>query len=57
MTEKVFYQDSYRKTLSSEIVELTEDGAVLWGFGMYICVHLSISGENNIRSYNFFTQT
>ena len=29
MTEKVFYQDSYRKTLSSEIVELTEDGAVL----------------------------
>jgi misacylated tRNA(Ala) deacylase len=29
MTEKVFYQDSYRKTLSSEVVEVLDDGVIL----------------------------
>jgi misacylated tRNA(Ala) deacylase len=29
MTEKVFYQDSYRKTYSSEVVEIVDGGVVL----------------------------
>jgi len=29
MTEKVFYQDSYRKTLTSEVVEVLDDGLLL----------------------------
>ena len=29
MTEKVFYQDSYQKTLASEVVELVDDGVIL----------------------------
>lgn len=29
MTEKVFYQDSYQKTLSSRVVEVLDDGVVL----------------------------
>ncbi len=29
MTEKVFYQDSYLKTLDSEVVDVLEDGVVL----------------------------
>ena len=29
MTEKVFYQDSYLKTLSSEVVEVLDDGLLL----------------------------
>ncbi len=29
MTEKVFYQDSYQKTLDSEVVELRDQGVVL----------------------------
>ena len=29
MTEKVFYQDSYQKTLSSEVVEVLDDGVIL----------------------------
>ncbi len=29
MTEKVFYQDSYRKTLSSEVVEVVDKGVIL----------------------------
>lgn len=29
MTEKVFYQDSYRKTLDSEVVDVLDDGVVL----------------------------
>ncbi len=29
MTEKVFYQDSYLKTLDSEVVEVLDDGVVL----------------------------
>ncbi|MCG6891543.1 MAG: alanyl-tRNA editing protein [Gammaproteobacteria bacterium] len=29
MTEKVFYQDSYQKTLSSEVVEVLDDGLLL----------------------------
>ncbi len=29
MTKKVFYQDSYQKTLTSEVVEVVEDGVLL----------------------------
>ena len=29
MTEKVFYQDSYQKTLTSEVVEVLDDGLLL----------------------------
>ena len=29
MTEKIFYQDSYRKTHQSEVVELLDEGVVL----------------------------
>jgi len=29
MTEKVFYQDSYQKTLTSEVVEVLDDGVLL----------------------------
>ena len=29
MTEKVFYQDSYQKALSSEVVEVLDDGVIL----------------------------
>jgi misacylated tRNA(Ala) deacylase len=29
MTEKVFYQDSYQKTLSSEVVEVIDNGVIL----------------------------
>ena len=29
MTEKVFYQDSYQKTLSSEVVEVLDNGVIL----------------------------
>ena len=29
MTEKIFYQDSYQKTLSSEVVEVLDDGVIL----------------------------
>ena len=29
MTEKAFYQDSYQKTLTSEVVEVLEDGLLL----------------------------
>ena len=29
MTEKVFYQDSYLKTLSSEVVEVLDEGLIL----------------------------
>ncbi len=29
MTEKVFYQDSYRKTLSSEVLEVVDRGVIL----------------------------
>jgi misacylated tRNA(Ala) deacylase len=29
MTEKVFYQDSYQKTLSSEVVEVLDNGLIL----------------------------
>ena len=29
MTEKVFYQDSYQKTLSSEVVEVLDQGVIL----------------------------
>jgi len=29
MTEKVFYQDSYQKTLTSEVVEVFDDGVLL----------------------------
>jgi misacylated tRNA(Ala) deacylase len=29
MTEKVFYQDSYQKTLSSQVVEVVDDGVIL----------------------------
>lgn len=29
MTEKVFYQDSYQKTLSSEVVEVLDNGIIL----------------------------
>lgn len=29
MTEKVFYQDAYRKTLSSEVIELVDGGVLL----------------------------
>jgi len=29
MTEKVFYQDSYRKTLTSEVVEVLDNGVIL----------------------------
>ena len=29
MTEKVFYQDSYQKTLSSEVIEVLDNGVIL----------------------------
>ena len=29
MTEKVFYQDSYLKTLQSEVVEIVDNGVIL----------------------------
>lgn len=29
MTEKVFYQDSYQKTLASRVVEVLDDGVIL----------------------------
>jgi misacylated tRNA(Ala) deacylase len=29
MTEKIFYQDSYQKTLSSEVVEVLDNGVIL----------------------------
>ena len=29
MTEKVFYQDAYQKTLQSEVVEVVDQGVIL----------------------------
>jgi misacylated tRNA(Ala) deacylase len=35
MTEKVFYQDSYQKTLTSEVVEVLDNGVILAATSFY----------------------
>ena len=51
MTEKVFYQDSYQKTLSSEVVEVV-DGGVLLAATIFYPLGGGQPGDQGVLSIN-----